>query len=293
MSRPDPPFRPLNSPDVSKKTSAPATPVNWFERIAPRIPTPPPPDVANLRQDSSGQVVTRAAFRSVEEIADQQRLLWQVGTPEPPEITMLRSQAHDEAGRLIGQALEQAQTIEQEARERGYKAGHEKGYSDGHHEALRVEHSRSEDERTLLKEDLQMFITLVEKERERIWEEFEPQIVGLVFDLTKQVIKQEVEMNRNVALSMVRNALRRCSETGTLRIRVHPEDLEAVRGNRDELLNLVDGIRHLEIIEDRRVDLGGCVVETEAGTIDARVETQLAEVADTLEQIVSHREDSL
>ena len=84
-------------------------------------------------------------------------------------------------------------------------------------------------------------------------------------------------------LSVTRNALRRVVEGGTLRIRVNAEDLQTVRGNREELLTLVDNIRHVEIIEDRRVGAGGCIVETDAGSIDARLETQLAEAANLLE----------
>ena len=47
---------------------------------------------------------------------------------------------------------------------------------------------------------------------------------------------------------------------------------------RDDLLSLLDGIKNLEIVDDRRVGDGGCVIETNAGTIDAKIETQLAEV---------------
>jgi flagellar assembly protein FliH len=84
----------------------------------------------------------------------------------------------------------------------------------------------------------------------------------------------------------VRNALRRVSDSGSLRIRVHEDDLETVRANREELLSLVDGIPHVEIVSDRRVGAGGCVVETAGGNIDARIETQLETVGETLKQMV-------
>ena len=59
-------------------------------------------------------------------------------------------------------------------------------------------------------------------------------------------------------------------------MRVNPADLERMREHRDELIALGD-IRNLRVVEDQRVDRGGVVVDTEAGTIDARISTQLDE----------------
>ncbi len=294
MTRPDLPFEPLIVPRVAPQKPAPPTPVNWFEQLAPRLPE------EEISRDASFLVEEaedgspgprRAAFADVEEVAEAERRRRQMGEPEPPEITLLRHQAKQEAQELVGQALEQAQSIEQEAREQGYQDGYAKGYADGEREAHRVLAQRADEERAAYREDLANFVTHIEAERRRAWAEMEPQIIGLVFDLAKQVIKQEIEVSRAVALSVVRNALRRVTESGTLRIRVHAEDLETIRAGREDLLTLVDGIPHIEIIEDRRVGAGGCVVETEAGNIDARIETQLEEVAETLEQMIMHRDE--
>ena len=57
--------------------------------------------------------------------------------------------------------------------------------------------------------------------------------------------------------------------------------------HREEFLNASD-IKHLRIIEDQRVDRGGVLVETDGGTIDARIGTQLNEAKRVL-----HVEDEL
>ncbi|MCX7992541.1 MAG: FliH/SctL family protein, partial [Fimbriimonadales bacterium] len=63
-----------------------------------------------------------------------------------------------------------------------------------------------------------------------------------------------------------------------IRIRVNPLDLELIRQNRAALLNIVDGVEGIEIVEDRRVDQGGCVIETEQGVYEARIRTQISEL---------------
>jgi len=289
LSRPKLPFEPLNAPRVAPQNPGPPTPINWFEQLAPRLPEPPPPPAASVSE--AGPAGVRAAlFRDVEAIAGEERRRQRMSEPEPEDIAQMRAQAQEEAQALIAQARAQVQDIEEEARRQGYQVGYEQGYVAGQQEATRLVVQRADDERAAYREDLAAFIAHIEAERQRAWAEMEPQIIGLVFDLARQVIKQEVEASRTVALSVVANALRRAADSTTLRIRVHADDLEAVRAHREDLLTLVDGIRHIEIIEDRRVGPGGAVVETDAGTIDARIETQLDEVSDALERMIAHRE---
>ena len=59
-------------------------------------------------------------------------------------------------------------------------------------------------------------------------------------------------------------------------MRVNPADIERMREHRDELLALGD-VKNIRVIEDQRVDRGGVVVETDGGTIDAKISTQLNE----------------
>lgn len=255
------------------------------------MPLPPRPEQEEMGvEDGDPDAARRITFHDVDEIASIERRRAHGGNVEPPEITMLRMQAAEEAQQLVGQALLQAQIIEQEAREQGYRTGYDKGYADGQSQATQVVMVQAEAERQALRDDMTMFLTHVEAERQHAWEEMEPQIIGMVFDLARQVIKQEVEASHIVALSVIKNALRRVADSGTLRIRVNSADLDTVRSHRAELLSLLDGIPHLEIVEDRRVGAGGCVVDTDAGSIDARLETQIKEVGDTLEQMIARPE---
>ena len=58
-------------------------------------------------------------------------------------------------------------------------------------------------------------------------------------------------------------------------VRVHPNDLKTVREHRSEWLSMLEGTRSLEIVEDERISAGGCLVETEAGNVEAQIERQI------------------
>ncbi len=107
-------------------------------------------------------------------------------------------------------------------------------------------------------------------------------MVGLALDIARQVVKAEVTQNPEVVRQVISNAIRRITDKDNVRIRVSVADAPRVKEMREDLLEITDGLRHLEIVDDRRIGEGGCVIETNAGTIDAKIETQFAEVARAL-----------
>ena len=59
-------------------------------------------------------------------------------------------------------------------------------------------------------------------------------------------------------------------------LRVHPEDMKYVREHKAELLEVLSRAKEIGLREDPDVARHGVVIETDAGIIDAQLETQLA-----------------
>ena len=70
------------------------------------------------------------------------------------------------------------------------------------------------------------------------------------------MVKQEAAINPDVVVEVVRNALRRVVDSETVRIRVNLADLDTIRSARTDLMTVIDGLRNVEIVEDRRVSAG-------------------------------------
>ena len=271
-------FRPLFPARVPSSKPEPVEPLAWFEVIATRFPEAEsaPNDAVTTRLESDG--VHRALFTSIDAVAEREARKRRAGDPEPADVALLRTRAAAEAERLVAEAHHQARLILDQSREQGYRRGYEAGHASGTLDASRQLAQRADDERLAYQADLTEFMSRIERVSRRTWAEMEPEILSLVFEIARKVIKMEVELNREAAVEVVKNTLRRVADSTSLRIRVHADDLATVRANREELYTLVDTIRKVEIVEDRRVGLGGCIVETDAGTIDARIETQLEEI---------------
>ena len=278
------PFEPLIAPRIARPDAKP-TPVEWFERIAPRLPAKPHADRTLYLEDVGPFGERPACFADVSLVKIEEQRAKGKSLKDSPEIVQMRRDAEDRARQTVQEALERAKTITIEAEKAAYHAGFQRGYAEGERAATENVNLLASAEREALRADAADFLTLAETARQQAWAAIEPQAIDLVFALCKQVLKQEIEVSRAAALELIRNAIRRVSDHGALRVRVHPEDLEMARSHRGELESLLDGNAQIEIVGDRRIGQGGCIVETESGSIDARIETQIANVGEALQQV--------
>jgi flagellar assembly protein FliH len=98
----------------------------------------------------------------------------------------------------------------------------------------------------------------------------------LALALCEQILAGVVAVEPERVLDVTRNALRHLAERRRVTVVVNPADLELVSDCAEQLRTELGGIEHLAVQSDRRIAAGGAVARTEAGEIDATIETQLA-----------------
>ena len=103
-----------------------------------------------------------------------------------------------------------------------------------------------------------------------------PQLLKLVRKMAEKVIGSELEQRPEALVGMIKRTLHdKARQRRTLLLRVNPADLEVVRNERHRLMDALVRASDLSIREDEDISPGGVMIETEAGSIDARLETQL------------------
>lgn len=122
----------------------------------------------------------------------------------------------------------------------------------------------------------------LEAMREKFYKEAEPDIVKLVMAIAEKVIGNIVNERPEVIRDVVRQALER-SLGDRITVRVNPEDLKKIHDGNYEFRDVLDRTKRLHFKEDETVSKGGCIVETEVGTIDAQIETQMEAIKKALE----------
>jgi flagellar assembly protein FliH len=125
---------------------------------------------------------------------------------------------------------------------------------------------------------MQTVLERAQNKRGEIIAETEQEIINLVLLITRKVVKVIADNQREVIISNVVQALRKVRDRGTIIIRVNLTDLKLTTEHTKNFIQMLEGVKSVQVVEDSSVDPGGCVIETDFGEIDARISSQLAEM---------------
>lgn len=118
-------------------------------------------------------------------------------------------------------------------------------------------------------------LLMIKEERARVFKTVEEDILKLAVKLAEKVIGREIADDAGARAEIVLNALRAARQQEMLTVRVNAGDLPLLEQMR-ERISAFGRAQYIDFIADQTVrGSGGCIIESQSGTIDARVETQL------------------
>jgi flagellar biosynthesis/type III secretory pathway protein FliH len=173
--------------------------------------------------------------------------------------------AGDKAKAVIQTAQQDAAKIREEAKallsrvEQEMERSKQEGFNQGKQEGM---------------ENVLEMLVRVKELRAKLFTDNEKEIVRLVFEIAKKIIGREFNQNDKAIMNVIRLALSDAVGDKIV-VRLNPKDYEIVRKNEKELVEAVETGTSLNFKEDLDVQPGGCVVDTDIGTIDAQLDTQL------------------
>jgi flagellar biosynthesis/type III secretory pathway protein FliH len=108
-------------------------------------------------------------------------------------------------------------------------------------------------------------------QRKGVLSDLKPFLLELVQEGLRRCLKREADSGGLVG-QFAQEALQKALDRVHLRFHLNPQDVKELESRRGELAAL-SGSRELEIVADPRVERGGVLLETEAGSVDARIGT--------------------
>ena len=220
----------------------------------------------NKAQSEADAIVKKAEDAAFAEVKRQTDAAAIIKSDAENEAANIIEKAKAEAAQIIADAQAQSGRTENEARQKGYDEGHQEGYEKGAAEVDR------------LIERMHKILEAVMQRREEILQETESQIVELVILMARKVIKILSENQKNVIMANTMAALKKVRTRGKVTLRVNIEDVKLTTEHTDEFIKHVENVEHITVLEDSSVEKGGCIVETDFGSIDARISSQLSEL---------------
>jgi flagellar assembly protein FliH len=116
----------------------------------------------------------------------------------------------------------------------------------------------------------------------RLRQEAERDVVGLSLSIARRVLRREVQVDRDAVLGLVKAAFEHTSLREVLEVRVHSAHAPRIR----EYLAAIGGPEAIEVRPDPQLEPGGVVVETNRGSLDASLDTQIDEIAHGLADVL-------
>jgi flagellar assembly protein FliH len=182
-------------------------------------------------------------------------------------LSDLREDAFEGEREIPSESKRKIEEIEAQAYLRGFNKGEKAGFKTGQEKLESLVHN------------LQKGIAELTQLRKQIFIESEREMVELALAIARRIVCHEVKLNKNTVIDVTREALKRVEDHEKITIRLGPEDLECFE-NSDA--NLICNNGNVTLEAQETISAGGCVIETDAGTIDARIEKQLQAVEEAL-----------
>ncbi len=100
-------------------------------------------------------------------------------------------------------------------------------------------------------------------------------LTALARRIAEKLLGRELALRPDAVADVARLALAEARGAHELVVRAHPDDLAALEAARPRLRAELALVPEVRLHPDPSVGRGGCIVETESGSVDARLETQL------------------
>ena len=174
--------------------------------------------------------------------------------------------------KILEEARQQAEIIREEAFQEGFRAGQVAG---------EAAFSESVAQCT---EAIDCAAQAMVDTRQEFLDNLKPQILELVRRLVARVIQREVEDDDGLLLRSIEKALEVLSNQQSVTIRLHPQDLEAIKAHQIRLLEQFNNIEQIALEKDDSIPSGGCVVDSPVMQVDARITTLLEHALEALDE---------
>lgn len=171
----------------------------------------------------------------------------------------------------------------------GFKDGLGKGTDEG--QKAGFEQAAKELEPAL--RSLQQGLLQLKNLRQDTQQNIENEIVELALAIASKVVCREIKLDREVVACVAREALAKVEAPGRIKIKLNSSDLQFIDKTKNQLSDLVGNIDNVILEAEDRIQRGGCVIETDLGEIDARIEKQLQVVEESFRSALGKSTDKV
>jgi flagellar assembly protein FliH len=111
--------------------------------------------------------------------------------------------------------------------------------------------------------------------------ETEGALIELAMEAAKKIVAN-APISRDAVEAVVREAIGQLEDKAEITVQLHPDDLALLRKHKSPILDSLPDTDSLRFTTSSEVTRGGCLIHTRFGLLDARRETKLEQLRQSL-----------
>jgi flagellar assembly protein FliH len=152
-----------------------------------------------------------------------------------------------------------------------------KGFTDGQAESITAAQQECEAFKSTLAARNEELLDSISQEHARLRETVESAVIDLALEIGSRIVKREIELSSPV-IGQIREAMKRILGVEKVKIKINRADEDLVRSHKTDLHHAADSVKEFVLDPDDKISLGSCILESELGNVDARIETQMKQI---------------
>jgi len=197
-----------------------------------------------------------------------------------------KTQVKEECRQLVLESQRQADEIrtraESEAQREGYRNGLARAETEVTERIRQLANSLVEERLSTVVPAVSDMLAELASARSKCRLEWEIELVGTAVAIAEKIIRRSLQLQPDLAVGVVEQAVELAMGSSSMQVQLHPADLDSLG---DRIRGVVqDSSRgvELKLIPNSDVSPGGCLIATDRGQIDGRLEAMLERISSEL-----------
>lgn len=170
--------------------------------------------------------------------------------------------------------LERLKSVQEEA----YKQAYQLGLDEGKADALRKHSSQI----TESLESLGTLLGTLENLKKELVANNESHLVQLLFSMSSRLAGAQLQADPAGLVNIIKSAVELAQDEENVKIHLAPSQVEFIETMKKNTGREFEFLKHLQLEPDESVNVGGCIIETNYGEVDARMEQRVSKLWETM-----------
>jgi flagellar assembly protein FliH len=183
---------------------------------------------------------------------------------------------------LLGEAQREGELLKAKAREEGFALGKREGTEQGLVEGRKSGHDAAlaeiKPQMAKMLATLTAAVNQLDADRHDLECAGINEVVKLAAAIARRVTKRQAAIDPAVLLENLKEAMKLAVGAADVRIMIHPDQRQMLESELPRLQMQWPTVKHVSLIDDVAVGVGGCKILTRQGEVDASIEAQLDRV---------------